>query len=162
MEVLPQDLYYEIVKYLPANIILNLCQTNKYIYHICQNDQFWYEKVYYDYPDYDGPILTDYKQLYLKLSYHYLKNFIVLFEYQVIGHVWLFKTNTESEIYEFIKNIINSANMQGEYHIYGISANKLVTDTIHQHKNTIFEYWNQTVFFNVVKKRTMRMGYFAQ
>ena len=72
MEKLPKIPLFEIAVKLPTSDLLNLCQTNKKFYELCQNNQFWkYRAVKvlgYDYNKLPDNVDQDW---YMNLEYEY-------------------------------------------------------------------------------------------
>lgn len=67
---LPNSVLFEILVELDIDDIINLCSTNSEYKKICDSNEFWYQKLKYDYPNslLNKPRNTSYKQWYLRLS----------------------------------------------------------------------------------------------
>jgi len=64
---IPTDIHYEVMLRTPFNQLKLLCQTNQYYHQLCQNQQFWLQKLKYD-------------QLVLPTSFLNKHNYIKIYE----------------------------------------------------------------------------------
>lgn len=102
METMNKDIFYEVAKKLDANFILNMCTVNKHYSNICNDDTFWGDKLYYDYPNYNGPKVSTYKNTYLIITKNILKPLAVFIGDDNIGNVWVFQHSTYNDIINYI------------------------------------------------------------
>jgi hypothetical protein len=106
------ELRYELFYFLPAESILNMCQVGKIFADICNDDNFWMNKLRYDYPEYFNLKTAEmsWKQTYLDLAKDKIKPFPLYFRGNLLAYIWLRNTNTEREahaaILELFDNII--------------------------------------------------------
>lgn len=155
MESLNADTFYEIAKELPIDIILNLCQINKQFATLCNDEAFWKERLYHDYPKYKEKIVN-YKNTYLDLAKKYIKMVrVYLFLIQngivtlrPIGSVWLHKGISKKETMNVVKQLYEHIIPKEEqYTNWYLSSN-----FIEINDNTFIDGWNKisTVTINNV------------
>lgn len=109
MSILPSELNYEFLYFLPVDSILNMCQVNVTFAHICNDEIFWLNKLRYDYPKFFNfkPAEISWKQAYFDLVKGRTKEFPVYFKGKLLANVWIKNTNTEREVHANIFHLFN-------------------------------------------------------
>ncbi len=117
MESIPQELLIEIMLNLEITDILNLCQLNKNISKLCNNNEFWRLKSQRDYLNYTQTKSRNitWKEFYLhranprKIPIIYAQN---AFTRIPIGGIWIKLQDTPEQIVSTIMNLVNLAALE--------------------------------------------------
>jgi hypothetical protein len=100
---------YSLLYSEPIEVTLNLCQINKQLNAVCNDETFWENKLKYDYPEYYDlkPVYITWKQTYFSLAKG-IKSFPVYFQNNLLGYIWLHVTNTQRDAMRAIFQLINN------------------------------------------------------
>ena len=111
MNTLPSELNYELFYFLSADTVLNMCQVSNAFASICNDDNFWQNKLRYDYSDYFNlkPPEISYKEMYLNLAKDIIRFFPIYYNGQLLTNVWIHKTRTEREVHSIIHQLFEKA-----------------------------------------------------
>lgn len=105
----PLELQFEIALQLPILDLLQLCQVSHYYNDICNDEQFWKEKTFYDFKDYAGNKLT---HLTWKEYYIYLYNESLLVPIFLnndhISDITIFRHQAVSEVFNTLSEKYNN------------------------------------------------------
>jgi len=107
MDRLPPELLYQIALESPLETLISLCQSNRFYWNLCADDNFWRNKFLRDYPDYlpFKPESLTFQQAYLDLAQNNAKVIPVLYRRQEIGSFWLTRGADPNEIQDNIFHI---------------------------------------------------------
>lgn len=111
MNSLNKDALYEITKNLEAIWFFELPKINKYYSNMFRDDEVWRNKLYYHYPNYEGPTVKTFKNTCLAINKGKLKPFDV-FLYNTtkdnkIGTTWVFDDLTYNELVKHVQQLYN-------------------------------------------------------
>lgn len=87
MNILPFELNYELLYFLPIESILNICQVSQTFAVICNDDMFWMNKLNYDYPGYVKPLNVTWRHSYLELARGIIRSFPIYYKGNLITNV---------------------------------------------------------------------------
>ncbi len=106
---LPSDIFTELLLKADLGTISKLCQTNREIFHICNNEIFWQKKTEQDYSIDSKPNDISWMQIYL-ISKH--GKFVSIFINDKFSRNLLIKLNQSFEILltKLFENIENPKN----------------------------------------------------
>jgi len=175
---IPTDiLQYQLLLDLPTDQLLSLCQVNKRLNSICQQDQFWKDKLLHDYPvnidqssikvsyrgyQFELPIVVgkNWKQYYFELA-RYLADYWqipIFYQNRNIGYITIEFPDTiynvKIKIIDFLKKTVDSSIAEGI--IYIPQLNVYIEDLVdYSNANKIFyDKWFSKGFpqitFNIV------------
>lgn len=130
MEI-PTDVLNEILLNSTPETINKICQTHPRLNQLCNNENFWQQKLAKDYPSVDNkPVqYATWKQLYRDLYLHKIKYIPIFYDDKLLTYLWINASDgyrmIQHSIYELLPNIDSNIIHDFEYRHNG---NNIIND----------------------------------
>lgn len=108
-ENLSYDIIYLILINSSIKVIDYWCQTNMYIYNICQDEGFWRDKVLHNFNISFKPEYYTWKELYYNLAFNRIKIISVIFNNKM-KYMLIKNNDIIKSILDHIKDVFNITN----------------------------------------------------
>lgn len=104
---LPIELHYYMALHTSVESIFKLCQVNSFYMDLCNDNNFWRQKLWLDFPQFAPfkPNEITWKNAYVDIYKGDIKVIPIKYRNNIIGNVWINRNNTYREVYENILRI---------------------------------------------------------
>ena len=101
-ELIPDELLYNIMIYLPPRTLLTSCRVNSRYNAICSDKPFWKEKLLMDYGVLDIPFNLSDKELYINLTYGTIRKVPVFYAGSKVDTLWVYIDENFGDVFSRI------------------------------------------------------------